>query len=287
MLACPDDQRGLDSFTLSEGNAMMATQRRMGDHTDESDGSIEPPNRVPSPGFVDPNGPPPLPVNGGPTGALSVQTLLWLRADTVVLGTGAGQQSSVNFWPDKSTSGNQYGAVNGAAEPLWVPEDALFNNQSSVIADGVSHWMTCPTQRIAAPMWVWMIARQVSWASGGLIFSWGFGLRQHTSSPNIQQLTNGISPPDMPIAVGQSFRAIGIYNVAGTDSLQIGANVGSVASSGQRGPGIAFLFSGANGVSKANMALAELLVTAGPPTAQEIADIEAYGGIRYGGSLFV
>jgi hypothetical protein len=38
--------------------------------------------------------------------------------------------------------------------------------------------------------------------------------------------------------------------------------------------------------SLASISLAELLITRGPPTTTEIAQIEAYGAARYGSELF-
>ena len=56
ILACPDDQPGLDAVTLSEGNAELGGHRRMGQYTNESDGGIDPPNTTPAPPFVAPDG---------------------------------------------------------------------------------------------------------------------------------------------------------------------------------------------------------------------------------------
>lgn len=57
LLACPDELPGLDSVTLSEGNAELASQKRMGNYDGPSDGSVDSKNTVPSPGFHNPNAP--------------------------------------------------------------------------------------------------------------------------------------------------------------------------------------------------------------------------------------
>src|SRR6187549_4299774 len=57
-LCCPDDAGGLDAVTLSMGNAEAASNRRLGRYSNVVDGTFEAPNAVPSPGFIDPNGPP-------------------------------------------------------------------------------------------------------------------------------------------------------------------------------------------------------------------------------------
>jgi hypothetical protein len=56
LLACPDDQDGLDAVTLTEGNAALSGNRQLGNYIDESDGNIDPPNTDRYPGFVSPDG---------------------------------------------------------------------------------------------------------------------------------------------------------------------------------------------------------------------------------------
>lgn len=63
-LACPDEGDGLDVVALSEGNAEAASNRRIGQPSNLVDCTFEPPNTVPSPGFVDPNGWPRQPRGG-------------------------------------------------------------------------------------------------------------------------------------------------------------------------------------------------------------------------------
>src|SRR4051812_14311503 len=60
-LACPDDAAGLDTVSASLGNAQGARTRKMGRQRFEIDCTFEAPNTVPSPGFIDPNGPPKIP----------------------------------------------------------------------------------------------------------------------------------------------------------------------------------------------------------------------------------
>lgn len=278
ILACPDDQSGLDAVSLSKGNADAASHHRMGQHTGDSDGGIDPPNTTPSPGFVNPNGPPVAPANGGPTGALSVFTSLWIRGDSVSL-SSAG---TVLFWRDMSSRNNDLTAPTLASQPTLITADATLNNLPTVSGDGVNQFIQGATFKASAPLWIWMVAKQVSWVSNAVIYSDGFALRQNTGSPSIALLTNGATTPNGGAAIGQWFRSIASYNIASTDTLQIRGTAVSDASAGQRAGSAFSLFSGFNGAGKSNMVIAELLATVGPPTAAEIAAIEAYGAVRYG-----
>ena len=74
---------------------------------------------------------------------------------------------------------------------------------------------------------------------------------------------------------------------SGTDYLTVKGTTVSDAGAGQRvGSGFTIGALNATGTSPASAAVAELLVTLGEPTAAEIAAIEAYGMLRYGGVPF-
>lgn len=281
ILACPDELPGLDVVTLSEGNAELASQKRMGNFEAPSDGSIDSRNTVPSPGFVNPNGPPATILNLSPIGVLSVQTKLWLRGDVVTLGTGTG----VSTWNDQSNSGNSPRAATVAAQPVWAVSDATLSGLPTVTGDGVNSVLQL-TSAGSGPLWFWLIAKQVTYTAPGSIFNWGFGLRQQNVSPELRLRTNGVPTVNAAAPVGAWFRAIGSCNIATADTLQLHGTTVSDASAGQRTSTVLNVFSDALGGARCNVAIAELLITTPAPSAAELAAIEAYGLARYGSAVF-
>lgn len=281
LLAGPCCQRGRDIVTLALGNAAMASSRQIGEPRMASDGSIDStPTETPPP--LNWNGPPAPIVNGGPTGPLSVQTTLWLRGDSVQLSSSG----LASIWRDKSSLNNDIAASGEAAQPTYTAADSTLRNLPTVTGDGVNHFMQGNRFRYSAPLWVWCIMKQVSWAIGQTQFSAGFAMKTGAVTPELRLLTNGSSTANVGAPIGQWVRGIASFNIAGVDMLQLVATTVSDLSAGQRlGPTFS-LFSALNGAAKANVAFAEVLATAGPPTATEIAAIEAYGVARYGGSLF-
>lgn len=281
-LACPDDAPGLDILSLTEGNARLMRSRQP-KTVGPSDGNADQFTSPPSPGFIDPNGPPPRPVNTGPTGPLSVVVNMWLRSDTVEQTTVVGR---VSRWTDKSTRGNSVPALSSAGEPVLVPSDATLGGLPTVTSDGANHFLQLASFKGGAPLWGWVIYRPDVAATRTLMGA-GVNFQQGTTAGTMRMLTNAGLGTEVPSPTGQWERALLNFNVSGLDSLQIGAGgFWSAASAGQRFTSAFSLFSGFGGSAKIAAAVAEVLLTNGPPTVAEIAAIEAYGVARYGGGLF-
>jgi hypothetical protein len=279
-LACPDEGPGLDVVSLSEGNArlMRSQQPKV---IGPIDGSFDVFDCPPSPGFVNANGPPPQLPNQGPTGPLSVVVNMWLRADVVEQTAGR-----VSRWPDLSNRGNHVLALTEAARPTWIEHDSTLGDLPTVTSDGASNWLTTSTYRGGAPAWLWVIANPLAYGTGALL-SAGFIVLQINGTEVLRMLTNAGFGPDNAGAPDNSWsRLIVRFGATGMDTLQARGTVVSGTSAGQlNGP--LTLFSSANGGAKVAASIAEVLITDGPPTATEIADIEAYGVARYGEGLFV
>jgi hypothetical protein len=215
---------------------------------------------------------------------MSVVVNMWLRADVVQQGTAPGR---VSLWTDQSTRNNHLPALTPSAEPTYVPSDATLNNMPTVYADGATQFLQQVAFKGGAPMWGWVIFFQGTSSSATTLIGAGVGLQQGVTAGTMRLLTNGgVQSECGGGSIGAWSRGILSFNVSGFDTLQIGSVSVSDASAGQRFGSAVSLFSGFNGASKFNGAAAELLLTNGPPTAGEIAAIEAYGVARYGGAPF-
>jgi hypothetical protein len=278
-LACPDDSPGLDIVSASLGNAAAASNRQLGRYRQEIDGTFDAKNKVPYPGFVNANGPPPVKPNGGPTGTLSVLTSLWLRSDSLALDSSG----LVVRWPDQSSRGNDPLQATASKRPSVGVSGTT--GQPYVLFDGLTQFLQA-TLFGSAPLWIWMVAQQVSWSIGATLYSNGFGLNQNSSSAHLRSVRNSVGTENAGAAVGQWFRSAQNNTVAGTDSLLVGSTLVTDAGAGQRSSSAFSLGSGFNGAGPANVAVSELLVTVGPPTPAEIANIDAYGRATYPGAAF-
>lgn len=280
-LACPDELPGRDVVTLNEGNLAWYSSRRVPGQTGmPTDGTVPSKSTEVAPD-VDWNSSSAPPLNQSPIGALSVQTKLWTRGDQVGLTNGA-----VAFWTDQSNSQNTLSV--SASQPTWTAADATLGGLPTLTCNGVAQCLFTTSIKMGGPLWVWFILRQDAWVSGGTIFNIGFGLQQHTSSPNMHLLTNsGIATDNGAAAVGAWFRGIAACNVTGTDILAVGSSLASNASSGQRN-GTGFTLGAATpaGAAPSSISVAEVLVTTPAPTAAEQAALDAYGQARYGSGLF-
>lgn len=278
-LACPDDAPGLDVVSLSEGNArLMRSQAPR--YAGPDDGAYDDFACPPDPGFIDPNGPPAERVNGGPTGPLSVDTLLWLRSDNVSH-TIPGR---VAVWPDMSGYGRNCVAVTESVQPSWAAADAALGGLPAVVATG-SHWLRAEPFGGGAPLWVWQILKPLD-SDFGIGMGVGAELFVNWIAGTASLLTGLGIGATVAMAAGEWSRMMFEFNVAGTDRMQVRGSAAIAASGGQITPTELSLFSTSNGSLKSKLALAEVLLTRGRPSDSEIADIEAYGVARYGGGPF-
>lgn len=280
LLACPDEGSGLDTVTLSQGNAANASERRVGRYM--RDGANWDHDTAVTPPFVPPNNPSPAPQgNVGPTGKLSVLVLSWLRADTVTLNS-AGR---VAAWPDRSGRGNNFGLTGGAAA-LLTAADGSLGGVPTVGFDGATMWLSASFQN-NAPMWVWGVLRQDTWVLGTDLFNGSYGLIRQNISPIMRLARSSPGSDNSGAAVGTWVRCAANYTIAGTDYLRLGATLVSDAGAGQRKATAFVIGAGSTvGASKAACSFAELLITAGEPTAPEQAALDAYGQQRYKAASF-
>ncbi len=282
-LACPDDAPGLDVVSLSEGNArMMRSQapRSVG----PSDGAFDDFVSPADPGFVDPNGPPAPLVNGGPTGALSVRALLWVRSDNVL----QAKPGRAARWPDMSGSGNDESSATEALQPSVVAADATLGGLPTVAGDG-AQWLRSLSFGDGAPLWAWLIFKPNT-TSTSVLLDAGVQLFLNPAPGTAALATNAGIVASVPMVVGQWSRAMLVFDVTGTfavtDSLQVRGTVATAVSVTQITSPTISLLNARTGTLGSDASIAEALVTRGPPTAEEIAAIEAYGVARYGGTLF-
>lgn len=280
-LACPDDAPGLDIVSLSEGNARLMRSRQP-KTVGPTDGNFDDFISPASPGFVSPNGPPASPPDLGPTGELSVLVNQWLRADSVTL---AGTRATLLF--DKSGRGNSAWELPGTG-PTWTQEDATLGGNPTVTVDGATQWMrVTPNFSGGQTFWVWMVYKQDP-AAHGLLVNYGPRVGTGSTSASVVYLTAaGPSVDNAGAAAGSWARAMFYFNPAGTASLLVKSTFISSFAGGPFGSAtLASLFAAANGTSKWQGSLAELLVTSDQPTVAEMAALDAYGIARYGGSPF-
>lgn len=279
LLACPDDVSGLDAVTLSEGNANWASQHRMGQFTGESDGGIEPPNTTPAPPFKNPNGPPVNRAQGGPTGPLSVQVFAWMRADFVQLDSNG----KVETWPDMNQTRSTVTQANPALRPDFALDPTLGGLPTVQLTDA-TRFLRAAVNR-SGPLWFWGIVQQLSWSgSNSPLWNAGYQLTQSGTSPQLHLFGNYAGTVNGGAPVGGWSRVMSNNTVAGTDYLTVRGVTVTDSGAGLRNSSG---FTIGNTAATAPVAYAEGLWTFGPPTAAEIAAIEAYGVLRYGGSPFV
>lgn len=279
-LACPDCAPGLDIVSLSEGNArlMRSQQPKV---VGPVDGSYDTFICPPSPGFIDPNGPPAPRVNGGPIGEMGVTTSLWLRSDRIEQ-TIAGR---IQALPDQSSLGNNCWAVSEAAQPVQVVGDPTLLGLPTVTSDGIAHWLRTTTFGGGAPLWAWLVFKPLD-GNVGVVLGAGVELLLNVVPGTARLLTNAGQVAAVPAPIGQWSRAIVTFNIAGTDSLKVRGVIATDVSAGQRISPEMTLFSTSNGSFKSSVAFAEALLTVGEPSVEKIEELEAYGMARYGTEPF-
>lgn len=279
-LACPEDQRGRDSVTLNEGNAAALANRRLPGQTGmPTDGTADSPSTDVAPA-VSWNQPAASTPNGGPTGQLSVNVVMWLRGDGFTKSNPdlAGIQGFI----DQSNSGNSPQSV-GTTLPVAGVVNLPGSNPGTipiVSFAGTPMRMAMPL-RTAGTMWLWFIFVQTGFGAGAAMFNNGCAITQQVSSPILRMQTAGAN--NSGATAGVWTRGIASFTTAGTDDLQLGSTLTSNASPGTR-IGTTFVL-GANNVNGTGgmiYSLAEFLMTLSPPTAAEIAALDVYGKARYG-----
>lgn len=279
LLACPDDQPGLDSVSLSEGNAARAGQRRLGQYTDLSDGGIDPPNTTPAPPFKSPNGPPVARQNQGPTGPLSVIVELWLRGDSAVATNGV-----LSRWADLSGRSNDCFPVNSASAPtVAVDADGL----PMVNCDGLTQRIVATNQQSLRPTWLWAIC-----SFPNISFTTTVALRADvglalSGGNNLRAIGSGLGSVLFISSATWSRAMVTADALDATNTIRCQGFSANSVGIGQQASSRVVLGAGTSaGVQAASVIFKEVLLTAGIPTATEIAAIEAYGVLRYGGGLF-
>lgn len=277
-LAGPCCQAGRDIVTLAVGNAMLASRHSIGEPQMASDGSIDStPTEVPPP--LNWNGPPPNQQNQGPTGPLSVLVELWLRGDFVV-----SQGGVVSRWTDMSSRSNHcFPPGPGTAPTSSVDTDGL----TMVTFDGLLQRLIASNPQSSRPTWVWAMC---GFPTIGIP-------AQIALRANVGIAVGG---GNIIRVVGTSFGTLGIINPAtwvrasivadladATNRLSFLSSSVDTAGVGQINSLRTILGAGtAAGGQPANVSFKELILTAGIPTATEIAAIETYGMLRYGAAPF-
>ena len=277
-LAGPCCQKGRDIVTLSEGNAMLASGHQIGEPRMASDGSID---RTPTeiPPVLNWNAPPSSQQNQGPTGALSVIVEAWLRGE----GIAAVQSGIITRWFDQSGRNND-----------GVPTGAGGNSPSlATDTDGLpmavftsTQWLQGTNQQSSRPTWVWMICKVTANTNIQRLLraNVGFG-QQFAATSNFNTVATAFSgSPPVAYTPGAWMRVIVSSDLADISAtLQVGSVVGSAVGAGQN-LSARYVLGAATAVggNPFQGAVKELVMTAGIPTAAEIAAIDAYGVARYG-----
>ncbi len=279
-LACPDEGPGLDIVSLSEGNARLMRSQAPRD-PGPNDGAYDRFVCPPDPGFVDPNRAPPPTPTLGPTGQLSVRVSLWVRSDNVVI----EDADRVRRLVDLSGGGNDLVALTDAERPIRTATDATLNGLSTLRSFAATKRMR-NSMTGGSPLWGWVI-RKMTFQTGGSLLDAGVRLRQSATPGSVQLLAGSSTTAENAGAgFGVWARDMLEFNLT-TMALAVKRVVtGPSPSGGQALTSGITLFSRFDGTEKTDLDFAELLLTDGPPTAEEIADIEAYGVARYGGGLF-
>lgn len=280
-LACPDDQRGLDVVTLSEGNISgLAERRDLGSYTAPSDGTVDSPSTDVAPP-LNWNGPSPMPPpNAGPLGVISVPIQAWWRGDSFLAGPGS---NTVFSMVDLSGFGNDLASI-GTSLPTRSVQTFGNQNQGYFGFNGVAARSYAPMRCTSGALWMWFVIRQNAWVGGSAMFNCGCSITQQVSSPTLRMQTGGANNAGAPLAAWT--RGIASFSTGGTDDLRLGSTQTSNAAAGLR-IGTTFIM-GANsiiGTAPLGFSVADFQVYQGAPTAAEQAALDAYGLARYGNTV--
>lgn len=282
LLACPDEGRGLDTVTLSKGNAETASERRLGRYVrDGANWDFD--KSPPAPPFVPANSPSVSPqFNVGPTGSLSAIVHSWLRADAVTLSAGR-----VSLWNDQSGRGTNFGLRFTGMPAIYSAVDASLDGNPTIGFDGTTMWLSTSLAH-NFPLWVWFIMRQDSWVASTTVFSGAGGVIRNNASPIARLARSSQGSDNSGAPVGTWVRGVANFTVSGTDYLRLGGSTIVNAGAGQRNGTSITIGSGlvTGGASSAACSFAEMLFVAREPTAAEQSAIDAYGETRYPSARF-
>lgn len=204
--------------------------------------------------------------------------------------------SVVSAWADQSGNAHDFAQLTSSQQPAYAASDATLGSLPTITGDGVDDFLEAPLARPASgttPTWMSGIIKQVVWsASGRVIFgdatSQKFIINQNTSTPQLaQQATTGVNLNN-GLAVN-TWGRIEVNFAAGANSyLKLKANkvqTGTSEGGGGTGGSTVRLFTSTTAAAFTNIAIAELVICQGTPTAAEVSAIDAYYVSRYGAGL--
>lgn len=198
----------------------------------------------------------------------------WYRADI-----GVTQSAGlVSQWNDQIGTAHLV-QTTGANQPSYNATDAAYNNQATIQASAISHWLASGAAISTQPITVWAVGE---FSTAGAVFvglSTGTPILYGPASVITASAGTGLGSG---VAIGSKAAILTTYN--GGSSF-IGVNnwiaggVSGVAGA-SNGTHIAVL-AYANGTFSTVGKIAELIIQAGVPTAQEKTNMAAYFA-RYG-----
>lgn len=202
------------------------------------------------------------------------------RADLgVTIGTGA------SAWHGQVV-GLDFAQATGSAQPTRQATNASFNNQTTLLFDGVDDVMAT-TINVGSGTYIWAVLRQITWTANRLLMSAGAGASvviyqwAGSTSPNITQFngSNANSNPGATLGTGKTLEAW--FGNSTTDFVATGSSVVSGQNAGSASD-TTFYLGGFSGGSCGNIELAEVMLLSVLPTRGQRNRLLSYAALRYG-----
>lgn len=215
----------------------------------------------------------------------SVGVLQWCRADLGITLNG----STVSAWADQSGAAADYAQGTAANQPAYTLADATLNNQASMLFDGSNDRLDV-TINLASGTWIWFVFKTVTWTLNDRLFGGNaagsnrYCVTQSATTPELRQAGSSAGPVNAGAAIDAWARMEAHFTGSVADYLKLigtsvtGTNVGIAAATAfQIGCNISTAF--------ANIAVAEIVLCNGKPSAGELTAMDAYCTSRYGSGL--
>lgn len=216
----------------------------------------------------------------------STSVTQWIRADLgITLATG------VSAWNDQSGNGHHFAQATGSQQPAYSAADATLNNRPTVTGDGSNDTLTNGTITNGPGAWQSGIVKMNSWGNFKVVWGGPAGgasndandfLSQGTT-PQLSMYSGASANFNTALAVGVWGRAEMHWNGAFSYLKLRSTTVSGGNPSSNSSTGCALFTS--IGIGFGNYSIAERVVCGAKPTADEIANLDAYYTLGYGPSL--
>jgi hypothetical protein len=189
---------------------------------------------------------------------------------------------------DQSTNGSVFVQATGGKQPTINASDATLNNRSTVSGDGISKEMFSVGVTIAASFSLYAVIKYSAFAvNDRMVDNGGRCTLLGQGAPSVVLFENGLNTP-----INNGFGGAGAWkrvimqeqNTA-ADRLVIGSATATGVALGRTASTGGLALFGSGGGFFANASLAELILTDGPMSAGEYANMDIYASSRYLASI--